>query len=80
VAATSGSVARPLTTSTSAVTGAGLKKCMPATRPGWRKQAHPVARLRGDLRNAGTHRSGPDHRDHRRRWERTVHQTAAAAA
>ena len=28
------SVARPLTTSTSGISGAGLKKCMPTTRPG----------------------------------------------
>ena len=29
-----GAVARPLTTSTSGISGAGLKKCMPTTRPG----------------------------------------------
>ncbi len=34
-AATAGSVARPLTTSTSRITGAGLKKCRPTRRPGW---------------------------------------------
>ena len=33
--ATAGSVARPLTTSTSRISGAGLKKCMPTSRPGW---------------------------------------------
>jgi hypothetical protein len=31
---TSAEVARPLTTSTSFITGAGLKKCSPATRSG----------------------------------------------
>ena len=34
VAATSGSVARPETTSTSGISGTGLKKCMPTMRPG----------------------------------------------
>ncbi len=38
-AATAGSVARPLTTSTSRITGAGLKKCMPTRRPGWMSPA-----------------------------------------
>ena len=39
VAATALSVASPLTTSTSGITGAGLKKCMPTTREGWLKPA-----------------------------------------
>ncbi len=34
VAATAGSVARPDTTSTSGISGTGLKKCMPTIRPG----------------------------------------------
>ena len=37
--ATSGAVASPLTTSTSAISGAGLKKCRPATRCGARRPA-----------------------------------------
>ncbi|MNH24403.1 hypothetical protein D3C81_1388280 [compost metagenome] len=35
-------VARPETISTRAISGAGLKKCMPITRSGW---ARPAARL-----------------------------------
>ena len=38
-AATASSVASPLTTSTSGMSGAGLKKCMPTTRDGWFKPA-----------------------------------------
>ncbi len=38
-AATSGAVSSPETTSTRRITGAGLKKCMPATRSGWRSGA-----------------------------------------
>ena len=34
VSTTSGALARPRTTSTSAITGAGLKKCMPTSRSG----------------------------------------------
>ena len=34
VSATAGSVASPRTISTSGISGAGLKKCRPATRPG----------------------------------------------
>ncbi|MCY1451179.1 hypothetical protein D9M71_680340 [compost metagenome] len=42
LSARAGSLARPETISTSAISGAGLKKCMPITRPGyWR----PAARL-----------------------------------
>src|SRR5260370_3229563 len=44
-AATAGSVARPLTTSTSRITGAGLKKCIPTSRPGW---LSPAAMAVGD--------------------------------
>ena len=44
-AATAGSVARPLTTSTSRITGAGLKKCRPTRRPGW---LSPAAMAVGD--------------------------------
>ena len=32
---TAGDVARPVTISTNGITGAGLKKCIPATRPGY---------------------------------------------
>src|SRR6516164_12747 len=44
-AATAGSVASPLTTSTSRITGAGLKKCRPTRRPGW---LSPAAMAVGD--------------------------------
>src|SRR2546426_11917360 len=38
-AASEGSVASPVTTSTSAINGAGLKKCMPSRREGSRSAA-----------------------------------------